>query len=104
MAAVAAPLVGAVVSVAGLGVAGGTLSGAAASSAGLAALGGGAIASGGLGVAGGTVVVSAVGGAVGTLATARTIVGIHKSGRDSANGAARARSESVEEGDIKFES
>jgi hypothetical protein len=52
----AAPAVGAALSTAGLGVAGGTLSGAAASSAGLAALGGGSIASGGARKAGVTAV------------------------------------------------
>ncbi|MNY17433.1 hypothetical protein D3C86_1507520 [compost metagenome] len=67
MAFACAPAIGAAVSAAGFGVAGGTLSGAAASSAGLAALGGGSIASGGLGMAGGTAVVTGVGGATGAL-------------------------------------
>ncbi|MGC5023522.1 DUF726 domain-containing protein [Tsukamurella sp. DT100] len=42
------------------------LSGAAASSAGLATLGGGAVAAGGLGMVGGTYVIAAVGGALGS--------------------------------------
>jgi hypothetical protein len=41
------------------------LSGAAATSAGLALLGGGSVAAGGLGVAGGTAVIAASGGAIG---------------------------------------
>ena len=53
------PAIGAAVSGLGFGVAGGTLSGAAASSAGLAALGGGSLASGGLGMAGGAAVATA---------------------------------------------
>lgn len=58
----AAPAIGGAVG--SLGMFGG-LSGAAASSHGLALIGGGSIAAGGLGVAGGTAVVTAVGGAVG---------------------------------------
>lgn len=58
-----APVIGAMASAAGLGVAGGSLTGAAASSAGLAALGGGSLAAGGLGMAGGTAVVTAAGAA-----------------------------------------
>lgn len=65
LAYVYAPAIGAFASGLGLGVGGGTLSGAAASSAGLAALGGGSLASGGLGMAGGTAVVTGVGGAAG---------------------------------------
>ena len=57
----AAPLIRGAVSAAGLGVAGGTLSGAAATSAGLAFLGGGSLAAGGPGMAGGVVVCGAVG-------------------------------------------
>lgn len=58
----AAPAIGGAIG--SLGVFGG-LSGAAASSHGLALLGGGSLAAGGLGMAGGTAVVTAVGGAVG---------------------------------------
>jgi hypothetical protein len=57
----AAPLVGAWIGSTFLG-----LSGAAATSAGLALLGGGSVAAGGLGVAGGTAVVAVAGGAVGS--------------------------------------
>jgi hypothetical protein len=56
---------GAALSAAGLGAAGGTLFGAAASNAGLAALGGGSLASGGLGMAGGTTIIGATGGLAG---------------------------------------
>lgn len=58
---VAAPAIGGAIGSTFLG-----LSGAAASSAGLATLGGGAIAAGGLGMVGGTYVVAAVGGALGS--------------------------------------
>ncbi|WP_157836436.1 hypothetical protein ACQR5W_08385 [Xanthomonas sacchari] len=64
----AAPKIGAFVSSIGFGVGGGTLSGAAASSAGLAALGGGSLAAGGAGMAGGTAVVTVVGAATGSMA------------------------------------
>lgn len=59
----AAPAIGGALGASGL--IGPALSGAAASSHGLAALGGGAIASGGLGMAGGTAVVAASGAALG---------------------------------------
>lgn len=100
---IAAPAVGAVASGLGLGVAGGTLSGAAASSAGLAALGGGSIASGGLGMAGGTAVVGAVSGALSVGATAHGAVKTHRAGAKSARVAKKAKSEVVNDGDIKFE-
>ena len=58
----AAPAVGAFVGSTFMG-----LSGAAATSAGLAALGGGSLAAGGLGMAGGTMVVQAVAGGAGVL-------------------------------------
>lgn len=61
-----APLIGAAISFAGFGILGGWLTGAAASSAGLAALGGGAVLAGGLGVAGGTAIVAGSAGLVGT--------------------------------------
>ena len=70
---VCAPAVGAALSVAGLGVAGGTLSGAAASSAGLAALGGGSLATGGLGMLGGSAVVTAAGAITGA-AVSQTVM------------------------------
>ena len=60
---VAAPAIGGALGVSGL--IGPALSGAAASSHGLAFLGGGAIAAGGFGMAGGTAVVTAVGAALG---------------------------------------
>ena len=60
----AAPVVGAALGSSALG---GGLTGAAATSHGLAMLGGGSIAAGGLGMAGGTVVVTATGSAVGGL-------------------------------------
>jgi hypothetical protein len=70
MAFLCAPAVGAAL---GSSFLGGGLSGAAATSHGLAMLGGGAVATGGLGMAGGTVVVTAtgtaVGGALGATAT-----------------------------------
>lgn len=62
VALLAAPAIGGAIG--SMGVFGG-LSGAAASSHGLALLGGGTLAAGGLGMAGGTAVVTAVGGAVG---------------------------------------
>ena len=58
----AAPAIGAVVGTTFMG-----LSGAAATSAGLAALGGGALAAGGAGMAGGALLVQAVAGGVGIL-------------------------------------
>lgn len=70
-----APAVGALVSSAGFGAAGGTLSGAAASNAGLAALGGGSLASGGFGMAGGTAVVTGVSSTTG--AAASSLLGAH---------------------------
>jgi len=66
----AAPAIGAAVSAAGFGVAGGTISGAAASSAGLAAIGGGSLAAGGTGMAGGTAIVTAAGAIAGGGTTA----------------------------------
>lgn len=60
----AAPVVGAALGSSALG---GGLTGAAATSHGLAILGGGSLAAGGLGMAGGTAVVTATGGAVGGL-------------------------------------
>ena len=62
---IAAPVIGAAASTVGIGVGGGILSGAAASSAGLAAIGGGSLASGGLGMAGGTAVVTGTAAMVG---------------------------------------
>jgi pimeloyl-ACP methyl ester carboxylesterase len=74
MALLAAPAIGAAL---GSSVLGGSLTGAAATSHGLAMLGGGAVASGGLGMVGGTAVVTATGTALGgalgaTTATAYT--------------------------------
>lgn len=77
----AAPALGAAL---GSSVLGGSLTGAAATSHGLAMLGGGAVASGGLGMAGGTAVVTAtgtaIGGALGAV-TASAYVGADKSFR-----------------------
>ncbi|HZL06255.1 MAG TPA: DUF726 domain-containing protein, partial [Coriobacteriia bacterium] len=70
MAFFAAPAIGAAL---GSSVLGGSLSGAAATSHGLAMLGGGAVASGGLGMAGGTVVVTATGTALGGALGATTL-------------------------------
>jgi pimeloyl-ACP methyl ester carboxylesterase len=66
----AAPAVGAAL---GSSVFGGSLTGAAATSHGLAMLGGGAVASGGLGIAGGTAVVTATGTALGGALGATTV-------------------------------
>jgi len=66
----AAPVVGAAL---GSSFFGGALTGAAATSHGLAMLGGGAIASGGLGMAGGTAVVTATGTALGGALGAATV-------------------------------
>lgn len=70
MAFLAAPVVGAAL---GSSFLGGSLTGAAATSHGLAMLGGGAFASGGLGMAGGTVVVTATGTALGGVLGAGTV-------------------------------
>lgn len=70
MALFAAPAVGAAL---GSSVFGGSLTGAAATSHGLAMLGGGAVASGGLGMAGGTAVVTATGTALGGALGASTV-------------------------------
>ena len=69
MAFLAAPVVGAAL---GSSFVGGGLTGAAATSHGLAMLGGGAVASGGLGMAGGTMVVTATGTALGGILGAGT--------------------------------
>ena len=61
----AAPAIGAALGSSVLG-----LSGAAATSAGLATIGGGSLAAGGLGMAGGTAIISAVAGGVGVVTTA----------------------------------
>ncbi|SOC50284.1 Protein of unknown function [Blastococcus aggregatus] len=66
----AAPAIGAAL---GGSVFGGTLTGAAATSHGLAMLGGGAVAAGGLGMAGGTAVVTATGTALGGALGAATV-------------------------------
>ncbi|WP_164700292.1 DUF726 domain-containing protein [Modestobacter sp. KNN46-3] len=66
----AAPAVGAAL---GSSLFGGSLTGAAATTHGLAMLGGGAIASGGLGIAGGTAVVTATGTALGGALGAATV-------------------------------
>lgn len=70
LALMAAPAVGAAL---GSSVFGGSLTGAAATSHGLAMLGGGALASGGLGMAGGTAVVTATGTAIGGALGATTV-------------------------------
>lgn len=70
MALFAAPAVGAAL---GSSMLGGSLTGAAATSHGLAMLGGGAVASGGLGMAGGTAVVTATGTALGGALGATTV-------------------------------
>ena len=70
MAFLAAPVVGAALGSSALG---GSLTGAAATSHGLAMLGGGSIASGGLGMAGGTAVVTATGTALGGALGATTV-------------------------------
>ena len=70
MAFLAAPALGAALGSSALG---GGLSGAAATSHGLAILGGGSIASGGLGMAGGTAVVTATGTALGGALGAATV-------------------------------
>ena len=77
----AAPAAGAIVSGLGFGVAGGTLSGAAASSAGLAALGGGSLASGGMGMLGGTCAVASATGASAALSTAAISKKVTKNGK-----------------------
>lgn len=66
----AAPAIGAAL---GSSMLGGSLTGAAATSHGLAMLGGGAVASGGLGMAGGTAVVTATGTALGGALGATTV-------------------------------
>jgi hypothetical protein len=66
---ISAPLIG---SALGASTLGGSLSGAAATSHGLAMLGGGSLASGGLGMAGGTMVVTATGSALGGILGAST--------------------------------
>ncbi len=68
-----APAIGAAVSTVGFGVAGGTLSGAAASSAGLAALGGGSLVAGGTGMAGGTAIVTVMGAGTGAITSSSSI-------------------------------
>lgn len=75
----AAPAIGAVVGSTFMG-----LSGAAATSAGLAALGGGSLAAGGAGMAGGTALVSAIAGGVGAagVATASNIAEGNKAKKD----------------------
>ncbi|MGZ3337518.1 MAG: DUF726 domain-containing protein, partial [Isosphaeraceae bacterium] len=70
MALLAAPTIGATL---GSSMLGGSLTGAAATSHGLAMLGGGAVASGGLGMAGGTAVVTATGTALGGALGATTV-------------------------------
>jgi pimeloyl-ACP methyl ester carboxylesterase len=70
LALLAAPAVGAAL---GSSMLGGSLTGAAATSHGLAMLGGGAVASGGLGMAGGTAVVTATGTALGGALGATTV-------------------------------
>ncbi|WP_143447892.1 DUF726 domain-containing protein [Kineosporia sp. R_H_3] len=70
MAFFAAPAVGAAL---GSSMLGGSLTGAAATSHGLAMLGGGAVASGGLGMAGGAAVVTATGTALGGVLGATTV-------------------------------
>lgn len=70
MALLAAPALGAAL---GSSVLGGSLTGAAATSHGLAMLGGGAVASGGLGMVGGTAVVTATGTALGGALGATTV-------------------------------
>ena len=70
MAFLAAPVIGAALGSSALG---GGLTGAAATSHGLAMLGGGSVASGGLGMAGGTVVVTATGTALGGALGATTV-------------------------------
>ena len=70
MALFAAPAIGAAL---GSSMLGGSLTGAAATSHGLAMLGGGAVASGGLGMAGGTAVVAATGTALGGALGATTV-------------------------------
>lgn len=70
MALFAAPAVGAAL---GSSMLGGSLTGTAATSHGLAMLGGGAVASGGLGMAGGTAVVTATGTALGGALGATTV-------------------------------
>lgn len=70
LALLAAPAVGAAL---GGSMFGGSLTGAAATSHGLAMLGGGAVASGGLGMAGGTAVVTATGTALGGALGATTV-------------------------------
>ncbi len=65
-----APAIGAAASAVGIGVGGGALSGAAATSAGLAAIGGGSVAAGGFGVAGGTAIITGLSAAFGSCVTA----------------------------------
>lgn len=100
---VAAPMAGAALSAAGIGAAGGTLTGAAASSAGLAALGGGSVAAGGMGMAGGTAVVSAAAGALGTAGSAYATHRVSQEGVQSRVAVMRARKQPVHGDDIVFE-
>lgn len=100
---VAAPAVGAIVSTAGFGVLGGALSGAAASSAGLAALGGGAVVTGGLGMAGGTAVVATGVAAATTSTLAVASKFASNSGRKSKTNAEKAWSRVVDDNDILFD-
>lgn len=65
VAVAAAPAIGAFASGMGIGAAGGSLFGAAATNAGLAGLGGGSLASGGLGMAGGTAAIGGTGALAG---------------------------------------
>lgn len=100
---VAAPVIGGLVSALGFGVAGGTLSGAAASSAGLAALGGGSLATGGLGVAGGTAVVT---GAAATVGAGVGAVGSQiasNKGQKSAEAVNRAKRRKLNDDDFEGE-
>jgi hypothetical protein len=100
---VAAPAVGAALSGLGLGVAGGTLSGAAASSSGLAWLGGGAVAANGLGIAGGTAVVGAVAGASGTGCATYAATKVAKQGTRYDNMGKNARRQQVTDDGVRFE-
>ncbi|MCP5513506.1 MAG: hypothetical protein H7A24_16580 [Leptospiraceae bacterium] len=98
----AAPLVGATASIAGLGVAGGTLSGAAATSAGLAALGGGSIATGGLGMVGGTAVVAGTSSLISGSVAYNLSKKIDNNGKRTSEAVNNSKHEEVNEGDIKF--
>ena len=99
----AAPAIGAVISAAGFGLLGGFLSGAAASSAGLAALGGGAVVAGGFGVAGGTAIVATVSAVATSSALAAASKVASAAGIDSYNKIRKMQHTAVSSDDLILE-